>query len=195
MSTKRKRKSLTKLYILVPSLLAATGIVLAVLQLTNVIHFLNNPASKANVIKTVGTATPSPSSNVSSSSMPLNKTPSSNNSSPGTFKDTTGAAVTTTSPNQWIVSQSGNITVKQPLTNSTLQSGAVISGSANVGQVTFRLIDNQVGVIDQGVLNVSDGNFSGALYFQSHASTGRLDIFSTEPNGEEINEIQISVNF
>ncbi len=37
---------------------------------------------------------------------------------------------------------------------------------------------------------LSNSNFSGILYFQSHATTGRLDIFSTEPNGAEVNEIQ-----
>lgn len=197
MSVGRKRKDLNRLRILILLLLVAIGLVLAILQLTNVIHVFNNPAAKINVIKTAGTTTPSPKSDVSSSIPPSGTSSSngSNNLSQGAFKDTTGTAATTTSPSQWIVSQSGNITVKQPIVNSTLQSGAVISGSANVSQVNFRLIDNQVGVIDQGMLNVSSGNFSGILYFQSHAASGRLDIFSTEPNGAEINEIQISVNF
>ncbi len=143
----------------VPPLLYASFVVLSLLvvlgifQSSGIIHLI--PINqKQNEIKTIGKPTPKPSSNSSSSSLSPNKSPSSgNNLSPGGYQNTNGETVTTTSPNQWIISESGNIILKQPLANSILQSGTVISGSSKVSQVSFRLIDNQVGVIDQGSFN------------------------------------------
>lgn len=193
MNRTQTQKGFLRPKVLIPVILLilaglATGVILN--NYTNLFH-KSTPATK--IVKKVGLPN-GPTSNVPSSSAA--KTPTNNNSSPtGGSQDTNGTAPTTTSQNQWIVSQSGNITLKQPVVNSTLQNGAVISGSAKVSQVDFRLIDNQIGVIAQGVLNVVNGNFSGIMHFQNKASTGQLDVFSTQPNGAEINEIQLSVNF
>lgn len=104
-------------------------------------------------------------------------------------------ANTSGSPNQWATSSSGLITLKSPLQNSIFKSGDSIYGSASTGPVQFRLIDNQVGVIAQGTINVVNGSFSATASFKPYASSGRLDVFNTDPNGKEINEVQIPVNF
>ena len=95
----------------------------------------------------------------------------------------------------WTTSTSGLVTVKQPGANSVLGSGAALYGSAKVSQVQYRLIDNQVGVLAQGPLNVVGGNFSATLHFRPIASSGRLDVFSFDSQGAEVNEVQIPVRF
>lgn len=114
----------------------------------------------------------------------------------GSSTDNHGTQTDNNTPSsQWTQSQSGVITLKQPTSNASLKSGDTVSGSASVGQVEYRLIDDKVGVISQGFISVNSGNFSATINFHSYAQTGRLDIFSTSTNGAEINEVQIPVNF
>ena len=170
-------------------------LVVTALEVTNVTHFFHtSPNTKA--IKTTGKPLSQLKPNSSASQSPA-KNPSTTSSSfgNGTAVDTHGQAVATTNPSQWTTSVSGNITVKQPTANAKVQSGSVLSGSAKVSQVSYRLIDSNVGVIAQGTLSVVNDSFSGTLKFTPHSSTGRLDIFSTEANGAEINEVQITVAF
>ncbi len=152
------------------------------------------PADK--VITTAGNV-PKPATSNSSAGTPAPaKNPAGNgqrNISGGT--DTNGQSTATTNSSQWIVSKSGNITVQEPIANATIKSGSMLIGLAKVSQVNFRLVDNTAGVISEGTLNVVDGKFSGALNFTPHSSGGRLDVFSTDANGVEINEIQIAVKF
>lgn len=182
-------------------LIGATAIVViaaifTVLEVTNTTHIFHDETPVAKVVVKKGKPAPEPKKNVSSSgSASTEKTPTTGNSVPGGATDTNGSASAQTSPGQWTVAASGALTVKQPLPNAALQSGDTLSGSAKVSTVSFRLIDNQVGVISQGTLNVVNGNFSGNLNFTSHSSTGRLDVFSTDDQGVEINEVQISVSF
>jgi hypothetical protein len=60
----------------------------------------------------------------------------------GIGEDTHGSADTSTPSNQWTVSSSRQITLKQPVQNDTLSSGQTISGTASVSQVYYRLIDD-----------------------------------------------------
>lgn len=91
-------------------------------------------------------------------------------------------------------SASGVVTVVSPAQNGTLASGDTVRGSAtSSNQVQYRLIDDNVGVIAQGALSVTNGTFSGVLQFKSHATTGRLDIFTLNDQGQEINEVQLPV--
>lgn len=115
----------------------------------------------------------------------------------GTGTDNHGRATTpiTASPGQWAQSASGVITVKQPISNQAISSGAELDGTASVDKVQFRLIDNQVGVISQGFISVVDNNFSANISFDHHGSSGRLDVFSVNANGAEVNEVQIPVTF
>lgn len=116
----------------------------------------------------------------------------------GTAVDNNGQLPTpvTTPSNQWTQSQSGLLTVQQPLANSTIKTGFTLSGTAqNISKLQYRLIDSQVGVISQGFINVVNGSFSASVNFKSSASTGRLDVFNTDPTGKEINEVQLPINF
>lgn len=97
--------------------------------------------------------------------------------------------------NQWTTSESGAITVKYPGANTTVKPGGDVYGVATVDKVQYRLIDNTAGVISQGFINVVNGNFSAAITFKPYASTGRLDVYSLDANGREVNEVQVPVNF
>jgi hypothetical protein len=158
------------------------------------IHYHHSPKR----IVTVGTPVTLPNQDSSKSSQLTKKTPSIDNSGSGNSggaADTNGNSAASTSSNQWIKSASGAITVKQPVSNSKLQYGDVISGSANIGEVHYRLSDNKVGVVAQGTLSVVNGNFSGIIHFQPQGTGGRLDIFSTDSQEIEYNEVQINVSF
>lgn len=114
----------------------------------------------------------------------------------GIGEDTHGTDSNVNTPsNQWTRSASGLLTLKQPVSGSMLSTGTTISGSAEVSQVYYRLIDDKSGVISQGVLEVASGNFSGKIVFYSHGDSGRLDVYSLDGSGREINEIQILVKF
>jgi hypothetical protein len=194
LSGSKKSKRSRKWWVLAG--VVALAAVIAVLELTNTTHFFHSATPASKVIVKAGKPTPAPKSN-SSAGKPTTKTATPDNTSRSISgaTDTNGSATATTNPNQWVVAQSGAITVKQPTANATLQSGGTLSGSAKVDTVTYRLIDSSVGVISEGTLKVVNGNFSGALNFTSHSSTGRLDVFSTNAQGVELNEVQISVNF
>ncbi|HUD06360.1 MAG TPA: hypothetical protein VMR34_00585 [Candidatus Saccharimonadales bacterium] len=191
--TRHKSKKLLKTI----AALVILVLVFVVLQLTRTTHFFSKSLPPSKAIVKVGTPTPAPNADVSGTQPTTNqKISTSTNSSPGGGAiDTNGQAGAETSPSQWTTSQSGAITVKQPIANGTLQTGDVLSGSATVSQVSFTLIDNDVGVIAQGTLNVINGNFSGTLQFMPKASSGRLDVYSTNSLGVEYNQVQISVNF
>lgn len=90
-------------------------------------------------------------------------------------------------------SASGSLVVNVPADNSSLSNGFDIDGSSQISPVNYRLIDDQLGVISQGVLSVTDKNFGGKIYFSKHSSSGRLDIYNTDQNGREVNEVQIKV--
>lgn len=96
---------------------------------------------------------------------------------------------TTTSPN-------GTITVNGITANSLLKSGDTLYGASTVtGPINFRVIDEQSGVVAQGQLNVVNGSFSGKLQFTPRAETGRLDLYTTDKMGSEINNMEIPVRF
>lgn len=107
----------------------------------------------------------------------------------------TGGQVATTSPSSWTNSSSGQITLKSPASRAKLQTGFDLSGSSQTSQVQYRLLDDKVGVISMGSLNVMNGNFSGKVSFKTTDTSGRLDVFSYDNNGAEINEIQIPVSY
>jgi hypothetical protein len=150
-------------------------------------QIVRQPVPKAT-IKQLPTPT-----NTSTTSQPAGST----SAIQGTATDNAGQSPTpiTSSQNQWTQSQSGVITLQQPIASSTIASGFVLNGLASVSSVSYTLIDNQSGVISQGVIKVVGGKFSATVGFKSTSTTGRLDVFSTDPNGKEINEVQIPVNF
>jgi hypothetical protein len=178
------------------AILAAIIVILLGLELTNTTHLLHKQKPASLTVVTAGTPVKAPASKKVS---PPPKGSSNDSSSParnqGTATDTQGSASASTNSNQWISSASGAITVKQPVANSKIQDGVVLSGSAKVDEISYRLTDNSVGLIAQGTLSVVNGNFSGILHFKSQGTGGRLDVFSTDSKGVEYNEIQVNVSF
>jgi hypothetical protein len=100
----------------------------SIINPTNTIHQLTNKSATNNGQKQ------------SSSSSTVNQ---------GTSVDNNGVVSTPVNNNSslWTESQSGVITVKDPLQNATIASGASLVGSATASQVQYTLIDNDVGVI------------------------------------------------
>jgi hypothetical protein len=144
--------------------------------------------NKSNTVPTV-TGTPS---------RPTVHNPNTTNSEPDSVVNNKPASQTSSLPpaSQWSTSTNGDITLQEPVNGGTISSGSIISGLANVGSVQFILVDNSVGLIDQGTLTVTDGKFSGALEFTSHSSSGKLSVYYPNPsNGKEEDIISIDVNF
>jgi hypothetical protein len=147
-------------------------------------------------VVTAGTEVSAPKQ--AKASTPAEKTSVDNNSASsnaGGATDTHGSIPASSDSSQWTSSASGAITVKNPAPNSTLKNNDILSGSAKTGAIHYRLNDNEVGVIAQGVLGVVNGNFSGTLHFTPHGTGARLDVFSTDDQGVEYNEVQINVSF
>lgn len=110
--------------------------------------------------------------------------------------DTHGQDAQQSSGAQPVAGSSGSITLYQPAPGSTLRSGEVLSGEAKVPKVNYRLVDDEVGVIAQGQLDVVNGKYSGKLQFKSQGTTGKLDVFSFDPTtGAEVNNVEVKVNY
>lgn len=183
--------------LLLPILLCLL-LILGALELFNVTNFYHSGAPAAEVVVTAGKPDAKPKTSTSESSgSNQEKIPTSNNSSNnGGAVDNQGVQEQTDSQ-QWTTSKSGVITVKQPAANATLKNGSIVSGSAQLSEVQYRLIDDLKGVLATGPISVVDGNFSASLKFTNTAQSGRLDVFSYDPtnSGREINEVQIYVRF
>lgn len=187
-----KKRSHKHLYILV--VLVVLIATVAILEVTNTTHFFH----KAATVSSPSTPVTKLSTKTSTNNGSKNQAPASTINQ-GTDTDKNGQAPSSgvsTDPTQWSTSSSRLITVKAPLRNSTFQSGDTVTGATSVAsQVQYRLVDNQVGVISQGTINVVDGNFTASISFMPYGSGGNLDVFNTDPNGKEINEVQIPLNF
>lgn len=122
--------------------------------------------------------------------------PSNVNTPEGTAADNGGEIVNVSPENQWTTSKSGLLTLYQPTKAAKLTPGATISGKTEVQQVSYRLVDNSVGVIAQGSLKVVGGNFSGSLQFSARGNGGTLEVFTVDPTTDrEINGVTIDVQF
>jgi hypothetical protein len=168
-----------------------TAIIIAVILAAGVFVWVN--AQKDD--KRVETTSTSPTAQSDYSDGDDRPSSSGGSGSQGGAIDTNGADVPTDTTGG-VASESGVLTVLQPTENQELASGATLSGSAkDLSKVQYRLIDNDRGVIAQGALFVKDGVFSGKLQFEASATSGRLDVFSYDAQGEEINTIEMPVTF
>jgi hypothetical protein len=114
----------------------------------------------------------------------------------GGITDTSGEDADDSQPgSKPLVSDSGKITVYQPTTEALIQSGSTISGLSSNSSVSFRIIDDVIGVIGTGSLKVVDGKFSGKFSFESEGTEGRVDIFSTLASGREVDVVEIPVRY
>lgn len=124
------------------------------------------------------------------------RTPNGNaNRQEAVVRDNNGAIDGVPPSSSWLTSSSGIITSYSPSKSSLVRNGSAISGKSTTSVINFRLIDNVSGVIAQGQLAVVNGSYSGTLDFTTTASEGRLDIFNTQPDGVEENNIEIPVRF
>ncbi len=192
---KHKHKVNIKLSILAIVIIGGALMIL-VLELTNTTHLFHKTA----VVRAPSTPiTKLPVKATSNNSNNGVKVPTStstlNQGSPTDKNGQVPSSGVPTDPSKWSSSASGVITVKLPTSNSTLQSGDTLTGTASVNLVQYRLIDSQVGVISQGPINVVNGNFTAAINFKSNGSSGRLDVFTADSSGRESNEVQIPINF
>lgn len=187
MPSKSKKNRFNKHYLTILLVLLFL-ILITTLELTNTTHFFHKKITIPNT---------SSSNSTSKSSQTTNKTVTTNTGvNKGTSTDNNGVSpIVSTDSSKWTVSTSGLLTVKSPLQNSKITSGVNLSGIASVNQIQYRLIDDQVGVISQGIINVVNGSFSANINFVPHSTSGRLDVFNTDSNGREINEVQIKVVF
>jgi hypothetical protein len=96
-----------------------------------------------------------------------------------------------------VSSKSGLVTLVEPDKDSQIKNGQVVGGTVvgDIAKVEYRLIDNEVGVLAQGTLNVVNKSFSGKLQFTSRSSAGRLDIYTYDASGSEVNNIELPVTF
>lgn len=182
-----------KVLLIVGVILVAAVAILG-LELTNTIHLFHKSAIVRPPSKPITSLPSSPSTQPTTPVKSPSSTPS---SQPGAPTDQNGKAVSNTpsSPNSWSTSQSGVITVKLPSANQKIQPGATLTGTASVSQVQYRLTDDQVGVISEGPVNVVNGTFTANINFNSKSTSGRLDVFTADAAGRELNEVQIPVNF
>jgi hypothetical protein len=180
-----------KKFVLLFIILITTGSLIA-LELTDTTHLLH-PATKVSKPSAPYKSLP----NKTNSNLSENAPRSNNGVTQQTATDRKGQAPNEAinDQNKWTVSESGLITLKLPAANGSLKSSDSIYGSAQVDKVQYRLIDDQVGVVSQGFISVVNGNFSASVNFKPYASSGRLDVFSTDPSGKELNEVQVPVNF
>lgn len=141
----------------------------------------------------------SPAKGTTSKGVPHTIPPSTDNNPIGSggVIDSRGQVHGQTPPqNQWTTSSTGNITLQQPTSGSSMHSGDTISGLAKVSTVQFILKDNAVGLISQGTLNVENGKFSGIVTFKAHSPTGQLEVYYPNPaTGAEEDIIDINVQF
>ncbi len=169
---------------------AAVAIIVIGLEATNTTHFFHKSPAVSSPSKPI-TKLPAQAAK--------DKNPSTQGSTvaKGTATDKNGQLPSGVSndPSQWTASSSGEVTLKAPIRNAALKSGDTVTGKSSKVPIHYRLIDNQAGVVSQGIINVVDGNFTALINFQSYSNSGRLDIFNIDPNGKEINEVQIPVNF
>lgn len=194
----QKKKWLTKKKLLIiVSVLAVLA--LGISEATNTTYLLHKapPLKKDNGYSqsgSSGSSSKNSGSAKSSSGGPASTTGQGVRQSAAT--DTNGQSSASTSPSQWSTSASGLITLKSPVANSTFKSGGIISGTAKVSKVWYRLVDDNAGVIAQGQpLNVVSGSFSGKLNFHAYGSSGHLDVYSFNANGAEVNEVRVALHF
>lgn len=194
MTRQLKKYSTSKKVYLTALLVLLLVALMATLELTNTTHLFH----KITPVSTPATSNVSSTKDLPSKSVNSGDKTSSTSASAnqGSVTDKNGSAPSITSDSsKWSVSTSGAITVKQPLKNDVIASGVNLVGTSTTDQVQYRLIDNQTGVISQGPVNVVNGVFSANISLQSQSKSGRLDVFSTDSYGREINEVQILINF
>ncbi len=152
----------------------------------------SQPQKQSSFSPTIHQLPSNPSSNINSSKSL--SAPSGTNQGSSTSNNINSIQITT-SPSQWTSSSSGVIVLQEPISNQSVSTGFFLVGKATVPKVFYTLLDNRVGVVSTDSINVINGKFSAVVNFKPTSSSGRLDVYSTDATGKEINLIEIPVNF
>lgn len=114
----------------------------------------------------------------------------------GSISDNSGVITSTPPESAWMKSSDGqSVVVYSPSQNQILKSGSQLTGTSLQKKVSFRLIDDIQGVVAQGTLDVVDGKFSGIFNFSTEGSQGQVDVFTTNLEGVEQNNVSVPVRF
>ena len=98
--------------------------------------------------------------------------------------------------NEWTSSSNNEITLQYPVKTTAFASGDQIVGLSSVSPVNFIIVDNSVGQIAEGDLNVVNGKFNATVKFTAHSNSGELQIYHPNPtNGAEEDVININLSF
>jgi len=173
-------------------LIVFLGLVVAGLEVTDKTYFFHDKANDESVAKTTSKRPTAQS----------NYTKGDNKSTPTRNNIPEGGAVANTNPvstpptSQQVSSESGAITIYSPASEETIKSGSVVSGKASVSKVYFRLIDDAVGMIAQGPIDVTNGTFSAILQFTAQGKNGVLKLYSIDDaTKREINQVKVNVKY
>lgn len=120
---------------------------------------------------------------------------SSTNRGTGAVDDESGNIAQGTDTSNPITSPSGQISLYAPGRGALVKTGQQISGASTLSSVSYRISDNVSGMVTTGQLSVVGGRFSGTLNINTQASEGQLDIFGTQPDGNEFSNISIPIKF
>jgi len=112
-----------------------------------------------------------------------------------TVDDTSGKDISNTAESKWTRSKDDNIIVYSPINNESVSGTVQISGTSKLDIVSYRLLDNINGMITTGNLKVTGGKFSGRVVYNTRATEGRMDIFTSDDMGNENNNIEIDLKF
>lgn len=194
-SSKKTLITKKKVMVLVLVLIAA-GLSFLILEKRNVINLYssNDAPASADDAKTTSTA-PSAQEDFNEGGEREPGNSLQENEGSGTISDQQGNATAQTDPGSWTTSSSGEISIHSPTRNSSVKTGAEVSGTSTLSTVSYRLIDNVSGLIAQGELNVVNGRFAGRLNFNTTATEGRLDVFGTKQDGVEFSNVEVLIKF
>ncbi|MDO8265895.1 MAG: hypothetical protein Q7T41_03055 [Candidatus Saccharibacteria bacterium] len=169
-------------------------VALAILSFYVFDRYKNRQKLNDSVTKTTSSAPSAQDDFTGAEERPVLETPTEDKGS-ASITDNQGTIESTPSEEQWIVSKTGEITVYTPSVDQLLKSGNTLSGESALSIISYRVIDNISGVINEGKLSVVNGKFSGTISFTTTATEGRLDIYSSKEDGVEFSNIEIPVRF
>lgn len=112
-----------------------------------------------------------------------------------TVVDNSGSIDETINKSKPTTSETGEITVYEPVINALVKDQIRIAGTSTLPTVIYRIVDSVSGVVSIGELSVVNGQFSGSLKIDTGAEEGRLDVFARKADGNEFSNVAIPLRF
>lgn len=198
---KVRKNNKKKILLIIIPIVVATVAAFGILEASGKTHFFGNDTQKngkksnEDKDRDARTTSDAPTAQEDFTGGNERQPNSTDKASEGTVTSTDGNISTIPPQGQWTTSPNGVITVYSPANGEITTNGSTISGKTTVLRVSFRLIDDVSGVIAQGDLPVVNGTFSGTFSFSTTGKEGRLDVFSTQHDGTEINNVEVPIRF